>query len=95
MSTKTQNYYYAYILQSEVDQSYYKGSTEDYMKRLEQHNQGLSHYTSRKMPWKLVYVERFESRAAAMSREKSLKKAGGSRLQAIIDSPKNFLKKSG
>ena len=95
MSTKTLKYYYAYILQSEVDQSFYKGSTEDYLKRLEQHNQGLSHYTSRKMPWKLVCVERFESRAEAMSREKSLKKAGGSRLQTIIDSSKNILKKSG
>ncbi len=88
-------YYYTYILQSEVDQSYYKGSTEDYMKRLDQHNQGLSNYTSRKIPWKLIYVEQFELRKDAMRREKSLKRISGERLQAIISSSKNKLLQSG
>ncbi len=84
-------YYYTYILRSEVDQSYYKGSTEDYLKRLDQHNQGLSNYTSRKIPWKLIYVEQFELRKDAMRREKSLKRISGERLQAIIASSKNLL----
>ena len=87
-------YYYTYILRSEVDQSYYKGSTEDYLKRLDQHNQGLSNYTSRKIPWKLIYVEQFELRKDAMRREKSLKRISGERLQAIIASSKNLLLQS-
>jgi len=32
--------YYVYILESLVDGDFYKGSTEDYLKRLERHNNG-------------------------------------------------------
>jgi len=49
--------YYVYIIQSEVDGSFYKGFTIDYLKRLAAHNAGLSTYTSRKIPWKLMCVE--------------------------------------
>ncbi|MBW7840694.1 MAG: GIY-YIG nuclease family protein [Chitinophagaceae bacterium] len=37
--------YYVYILRSEVDGTYYKGSTEDPVRRLQDHNDGRSFYT--------------------------------------------------
>ena len=66
--------YFVYILQSQKDHSFYIGQTEDLQKRLSLHNEGKSRYTSRKMPWKIVYFESFETRKEALEREKFLKK---------------------
>jgi putative endonuclease len=84
--------FYIYIIQSEIDQSYYKGFSENYIERLKQHNDGWSKYTSRKKPWKLVYVELFESRSEALKREKTLKKYSRSQILILIQSQKNLLK---
>jgi putative endonuclease len=84
--------FYIYIIQSEIDQSYYKGFSENYLERLKQHNDGWSKYTSRKKPWKLVYVELFESKSEALKREKSLKKYSRSQILILIQSQKNLLK---
>jgi putative endonuclease len=40
---------------------------------VEQHNSGKSNYTSKKIPWKLVYIEQFEEKSAAIKRERFLK----------------------
>jgi predicted GIY-YIG superfamily endonuclease len=37
--------YYVYILESLSNGDYYKGSTENYLKRFEEHNRGESQYT--------------------------------------------------
>jgi len=66
--------YYTYILQSEKDDSFYIGTTSDVDRRLIEHNNGFSPYTSKKSPWKLVYVEKCESKTEAIKREKFLKK---------------------
>jgi putative endonuclease len=66
--------FFTYILQSKIDRSYYIGHSSDIIKRLEYHNQGLSKYTSKKMPWKLVYLETFETKKEANRREMFLKK---------------------
>ncbi|TZF85999.1 GIY-YIG nuclease family protein (plasmid) [Pedobacter sp. BS3] len=66
--------YKTYILQSEQDSSFYIGYTEDLEKRLLFHNQGLSKYTSKKIPWKVAYFEEFETRSEAQKRELFLKK---------------------
>jgi putative endonuclease len=63
-----------YILESELDQSFYIGYSSNLEQRLQYHNAGRSRYTSKKMPWKLVYSETFESRSDALKREKFLKK---------------------
>ena len=60
--------YFVYIMQSDKDLSYYKGLSEDYLRRLAQHNFGQSQYTSSKVPWRLVYVEEHER--TALIREK-------------------------
>ncbi len=63
--------FYAYIIQSLVDGSYYKEFTEDPLRRLLQHNNLESRYTSAKVPWKLVYVEVFETKRDALIERKS------------------------
>ena len=65
--------YYVYILQSEVDCSFYTGFTENLEKRVVQHNNGESAYTCRKIPWKLVYFEEINSKTEAIKRERFLK----------------------
>jgi putative endonuclease len=62
--------YFVYILQSEQDGSFYTGQTADIEDRLRRHNEGRSKYTSLKRPWKLVYFEKFNTRAEASQREK-------------------------
>ena len=66
--------FYTYILQSEIDNSYYIGHSSDIMKRLEYHNQGISKFTSKKIPWKLVYLEVFQTKKEANQREIFLKR---------------------
>ena len=63
-----------YILQSQLDGSYYIGYTTDLEKRLSNHNSGKSNYTSKKIPWKVVYSENFATKSEALRREKFLKK---------------------
>ena len=69
--------FYAYVLQSESNATFYYGSTEDIEKRILTHNAGLVNYTSKYMPWKIVYVETFSTRSEAMKREKYFKTGAG------------------
>ncbi len=62
-----------YILQSYVDNSYYIGTTVDLEERLIEHNSGTKGYTSRIKPWKVVYIEEYQTRTEALKREKYLK----------------------
>jgi len=64
---------YDMTLQSQKDNSFYIGFTSNLNQILEYHNSGKSRYTSKKMPWKVVYTEKFEIRSEAIRREKFLK----------------------
>jgi putative endonuclease len=76
-----------YVLQSEKDESYYIGFTESLEKRVNQHNNGESNYTGRKMPWKLVYFEEFKTKTDAIKRERFLKAQKNKVFyQSLIDS---------
>ena len=66
--------FYVYLLQSDVDSTFYVGYTENLEQRLEQHPHVGSKYTRRKVPWKLVYFEQFETKSEALKRELFLKK---------------------
>lgn len=66
--------YYVYILQSELDGSYYVGSTKDLDERLHRNNQGRSQHTKVKRPWKLVYYKEFSDRSSAVKRENQIKR---------------------
>lgn len=52
----------------------YVGWTLDPERRLAQHNRGTGAKSTRGGQWQLLYVERHESRIAAMSREWHLKR---------------------
>ena len=83
--------FFVYIIQSLLDDSYYKGFTENPLKRLAQHNNLESKYSSQKAPWKLVYLEPFQTKKEALIREKAIKKYGHERILILINSPKNKL----
>ena len=51
--------WYVYMIQSEVDGTYYKGSSEDPFHRLIEHNSGLSTYTSKKDRGDLYMLKNF------------------------------------
>ena len=84
--------YYVYILESRVDGDFYKGSTEDYLKRLDEHNTGQSNFTRTKMPWKLIFVRRFDTKREALIEEKRLKKCNKEYLRWLIEQPLNIIK---
>ncbi len=75
--------YYLYILKSLNNKSFYTGVTKDLEQRLENHNKGGTRSTKPFRPWKIVYVEKFNSKKGALKREFYLK------------SPKGYLEKKG
>ena len=66
--------FFTYILQSQLDQSFYIGQTKDLEQRLILHNEGNTKSTMAKRPWKIVYFEVFDTRSEAIQRERFLKK---------------------
>jgi putative endonuclease len=66
--------FYVYILQSDIDASFYIGFTANLELRLLQHNNGEATFSRRKKPWKLVYSEQYAIKSEALKREKFLKK---------------------
>jgi putative endonuclease len=71
--------FFVYVLESEVDNSWYIGFTSDLSKRLVEHNNGESYYTKRKKPWKIIYYEFSCNKFDAIAREKYLKTGMGRR----------------
>jgi len=84
--------FYVYIIYSEKFDKYYRGITSNPLGRLQRHNCGFARYTKKFRPWKLVYIETFDSKHEALLREKKLKKFGKVPLRKLISSPKNELK---
>ncbi|MBK8511689.1 MAG: GIY-YIG nuclease family protein [Saprospiraceae bacterium] len=72
-------WYYVYVLESDLDQSWYIGYSRDLEKRLCEHNAGKTVTTSKKMPWKIIYYEANRSIEDAIAREKYLKSGMGRR----------------
>jgi len=67
---------FVYIIQSEVDDSFYVGFTQDLIKRLEFHNdpetnQGV---TRLKMPWRYFYVLETNNKSIAIKIERHIKR---------------------
>ena len=53
--------------------------------------ENVNRYTFHLRPWKLVYVEAFESYELAIKRERNLKQASRQRILEIIKLPKNIV----
>ncbi len=84
--------HYVYIIKSSKDGTYYKGYTENYERRIVEHNEGLSRFTSSKVPWILVYIEEHPDKKSALIREKKLKKCKKEYFEWLITQPSNLLK---
>jgi putative endonuclease len=69
--------YYSYVLQSEKDNGFYIGFTEDLKLRFEQHTKGLVESTKNRRPLKLIYYEACLNQKDATKREKYLKSYHG------------------
>ncbi|MGB9883622.1 MAG: GIY-YIG nuclease family protein, partial [Microgenomates group bacterium] len=65
--------FFVYILKSKRDGRYYVGCTNNVLRRLSEHNNGLSKYTKNFIPWDLVYKESFMTLKEARKREKQIK----------------------
>lgn len=66
--------HFFYILFSERKDRYYTGQTEDVENRLSKHNKGHSVATKSGIPWKLMKVIEFETKAEAIKAENWLKR---------------------
>ena len=85
--------YYVYIIESQKSGIFYKGSTSDYVRRLDEHNEGINHYTRGKGPWKLIFVQQFETKSEALLKEKKLKRCNKEYLKWLVEQPVNILNK--
>lgn len=75
---------YTYILECK-DHTLYTGWTNDIEKRLKAHNEGNgAKYTKSRRPVKLVYLEEFETKEAAMKREYAIKHMTREKKESLI-----------
>jgi len=71
------NMFTVYVLYSEKFDKIYIGQTVDLSERIKEHNNGLSNYSRKFIPWKLAHSEKFKFRKEALIREKQLKSSRG------------------
>lgn len=77
---------YTYILRCS-DNTFYTGWTNNIKRRLYIHNLGKgSKYTRARLPVKLVYLEIFDDKIAAMKREAEIKKMSREQKLKLIES---------
>jgi len=71
--------WYFYVLQSLGNPNwFYKGSTNDLQRRLQQHHLGKVRSTGSYRPLRLVYYEAYMNEKAARDRESCVKESGSS-----------------
>ena len=80
--TTSNRFYYVYVLRSMLDNNRYIGFTTDLVKRVREHNSGVSFATAPRRPLELVYYEACKVESDARRREKYLKTTGGRRFLA-------------
>ena len=66
--------YFIYIIKSKVDGSFYTGQCQNIQERLQHHNKGYTKSTKAKIPWNIVYYEKYDTRSEAVRRELEVKK---------------------
>ncbi len=77
--------YTLYILRCK-DGSLYTGIAKNLEKRLEMHRDGTgSKYVRAKMPFELVYTEKWEDRSSATKREMKIKKMSKKNKNLLIE----------
>ncbi|MBK7852184.1 MAG: GIY-YIG nuclease family protein [Bacteroidetes bacterium] len=81
--------FFVYIIYSSSHDVYYKGVSEEPLRRLEEHNSDRSRYTSGKGPWELVYTEQLPTKRDALIREKQIKKWNRETIERAISTHKS------
>ena len=77
--------HYVYMLRC-ADKSLYTGYTTDPDRRVAEHNAGDgAKYTRGRTPVELVYLECYDSRSAAMSREYEIKQLRRAEKRRLVD----------
>ncbi|MBI2591879.1 GIY-YIG nuclease family protein [Candidatus Saccharibacteria bacterium] len=71
--------FYIYVLRSKRSRKLYTGFASDLRKRLTEHRDSKSPYTSSRGPYELIYYEACMNRNDAAAREKYLKTGTGKR----------------
>jgi putative endonuclease len=69
--------FHVYVLRSRKTGRRYVGSCEDFEDRLRRHNNRESKATRHGVPWVVLHVEDFETRAAASAKERYYKTGCG------------------
>lgn len=72
-------FHYVYVLISSSSGQFYTGCTSNLKKRIEEHQNNKSTYTSSRGPYELIYYEACLSIKDAYAREKYLKSGMGKR----------------
>jgi putative endonuclease len=75
---------YVYILFSETTGKTYTGSTDNVLRRLEEHNRGKTRSTISGIPWKLWHVFEYTNIAEARTMEKYFKNGAGRRKLKMV-----------
>ena len=77
--------HYVYVLRC-ADDTYYTGYTTDVQRRVEEHQAGQgAKYTRGRTPVELLYVESYETRSEAMSREYEIKQLSRAAKERLVD----------
>jgi putative endonuclease len=77
MSRVSNKPYFVYVIWSNAARRFYVGISENPARRLNQHNAGLSRWSAKFGPWRLVHTEAFRNFTGARKRELQLKKQKG------------------
>lgn len=82
--------YWVYILESQMDKSWYIGYTSNLKKRLNEHQSGYGSKTTKiKDDWGLIYCEGYKNKKDAEGRERFLKSGSGRKF--LKNQLKNYL----
>jgi len=84
--------YYVYIIYSDSKDVYYKGFTENPVKKFWEHNNNLSRYTSNNGPCTPLFLQKFNTKKEALKREKQLKRTNRNYIDWLIRQDYNLLK---
>jgi len=76
--------YYTYVLWSKEDHKFYIGYTADIERRINEHENGQSHTTSRLSSPALIFYEAFFSKEDAVRRERYFKTTQGKKALRLI-----------
>ena len=68
--------FFVYILYSSLIKKFYLGNTNDLDDRLYRHNSGQENFTSKGLPWQLIWYKEVDTRKEAVRLEIKIKKRG-------------------